>query len=285
MRPPYWVSVLTTSEKFEPILMKFDMYIMAPGPITTTYFIHLHIQVQVILRPTVSRPVCPSIWPPPGTREYFFLSTEMIIRHLSLYNMGRPLWQEDGSVIYSYKCYWVLPALSWVQVLQHLRLYFCCLIWDWVPFLTPFTTSMICWRHSNPPPHGVTSSHQSLCLYLYLLTLLRNGSANPQTNIRTTLEKCRESFYEVRLASKESRRIILCRISYSLFDSGPDVAATLHYSVITSGFQLWNVEFLFRCIEHLNIILYTIGHEMYFISHYNLNSKTVLLHQIFCSVY
>jgi hypothetical protein len=26
--------------------------------------------------------------------------------------MGRPFWREDGSVIYSYKCHWALPARS-----------------------------------------------------------------------------------------------------------------------------------------------------------------------------
>jgi hypothetical protein len=26
-------------------------------------------------------------------------------------SMGRPFWWEDGSIIYSYKCYWALPAL------------------------------------------------------------------------------------------------------------------------------------------------------------------------------
>jgi hypothetical protein len=43
----------------------------------------------------------------------------------------RPLWWEDGSVIYSSNCYWALPALSLsVQVPQNFGPISYCLIWD-----------------------------------------------------------------------------------------------------------------------------------------------------------
>jgi hypothetical protein len=91
-------------------------------------------KVIVILRPTVSRPVYPGIRPPSGNHdEFFFLSTKSIFRYLNFFfNIGRPLLGEDGSVIYSYKRSWVLPALSlsgtksrrtWDDILlSHLRL-------------------------------------------------------------------------------------------------------------------------------------------------------------------
>jgi hypothetical protein len=55
--------------------------------------------------------------------------------------MERPLWREDGSVVYSSQCYWALSALSLsgpsptgTVTLSY------CLIREWVPFLSPLTT-------------------------------------------------------------------------------------------------------------------------------------------------
>jgi hypothetical protein len=46
-------------------------------------------------------------------------------------DVGRPLWQEDGSVIYSYNCFWSLPeqSLSGPSPTE-LTTIFYCLIWD-----------------------------------------------------------------------------------------------------------------------------------------------------------
>jgi hypothetical protein len=54
-----------------------------------------------------------------------------------------PLWREDGSVIYWYKCYWTLPALS-LSGLSPVdqETIFYSLIWDWIPFLSPLPTLM-----------------------------------------------------------------------------------------------------------------------------------------------
>jgi hypothetical protein len=45
--------------------------------------------------------------------------------------VGRPLWREDGSVIYSYNCLWVLPE-QWLSGPNpaELTALFYCLIWD-----------------------------------------------------------------------------------------------------------------------------------------------------------
>jgi hypothetical protein len=66
----------------------------------------------------------------------------------------RLLWREDGSVIYSYNCHWVLPPLSpsglsaaELACIPH------CLIWDWVAFLCVVRFTGLRWRYSDPPPH------------------------------------------------------------------------------------------------------------------------------------
>jgi hypothetical protein len=46
-------------------------------------------------------------------------------------DMGRPLWQEDGSVIYLYNCFWALPEQSLSDASHaELTIIFYCLIWD-----------------------------------------------------------------------------------------------------------------------------------------------------------
>jgi hypothetical protein len=45
--------------------------------------------------------------------------------------MGHPLWREDGSVIYLYNCFWVLPEHSLLgRSPAELTAIFDCLIWD-----------------------------------------------------------------------------------------------------------------------------------------------------------
>jgi hypothetical protein len=95
-------------------------------------------QLKVILQLTVSRPVCPGIRPPSGVRYQFSFSPLEIIFKSFFFKMRRPLWGEDGSVIYWYKCYWVLPAPS-LSGPSHAELdaISYCLIWDSIPFLSP----------------------------------------------------------------------------------------------------------------------------------------------------
>jgi hypothetical protein len=53
-----------------------------------------------------------SPWP-----DFFFLSDDWWFL-----DVGHPLWQEDGSVIYLYNCFWALPEQwLWVEVPQNSR--------------------------------------------------------------------------------------------------------------------------------------------------------------------
>jgi hypothetical protein len=69
-------------------------------------------QSQVILRPTVSQPVCPGVRPPSGTCNQFFFSLawKFSLGSCGFLLMGCLLWWEDRSIIYSY--YWAPQAQS-----------------------------------------------------------------------------------------------------------------------------------------------------------------------------
>jgi hypothetical protein len=56
----------------------------------------------------------------------------------------RPLWREDGSIIYWYKCYWALPVPSHSGPCptEHVTISYY-LIWDWVPFLSHLNTRSV----------------------------------------------------------------------------------------------------------------------------------------------
>jgi hypothetical protein len=60
----------------------------------------------VILRPTISQPVFPGARPPSGIRNRIIFSFpwKLSLDSYWFFIMGRPLWREDGSVIYS--CCW-----------------------------------------------------------------------------------------------------------------------------------------------------------------------------------
>jgi hypothetical protein len=87
-------------------------------------------KVEVNLRPTVSRPVCLGAENPSGTGEQFFSLLEFFYLFYLLDSCGvvilqRPLWREDGSVIYctvaSRPCQ---SSHSWVEIPQNSRPYF-----------------------------------------------------------------------------------------------------------------------------------------------------------------
>jgi hypothetical protein len=84
----------------------------------------LILQVQVNLQVTVSWPVCLGIGLP--SDDCGFL------------DVGRPLWREDGSVIYLYNCCWALPEQSLLgRSPAELTAIFYCLIWDYPQFGGP----------------------------------------------------------------------------------------------------------------------------------------------------
>jgi hypothetical protein len=61
----------------------------------------------------------------PMTR-FFYLSD-----NCRFLDVGHPHWQEDGSVIYSYNCFWALPEQSLLgRSPTELTTIFYCLIWD-----------------------------------------------------------------------------------------------------------------------------------------------------------
>jgi hypothetical protein len=75
------------------------------------------------------------------TTNFSFSPWKYLQAFVLLFGKRCPLWWEVGSVLYSYKCYWALPALSLSDpsptVLETIS---CCLLWDWVPSLSPLMT-------------------------------------------------------------------------------------------------------------------------------------------------
>jgi hypothetical protein len=124
------------------------------------------VEVEVNLRPTVSRPVCPGVRHPSGTRDQCFFLLEVSFRQLWLCYFIAPSLTRGRVCNLLYNCFWALPEQSLLsQNPSELTALFDCLIWDspnpegqvpvfisplnkmtqlypgnWVPFLSPLTT-------------------------------------------------------------------------------------------------------------------------------------------------
>jgi hypothetical protein len=143
----------------------------------------LYIEVEVNLRPTVSRPVCPGIRRPSGTCDQFFFRHEISCRRLWLWYFVAPSLTRGRVCNLLYNCFWALPEQSLLsrspaELTVHILLYHLRLPQPGGPgsriYIPPrnrmallypralgslsvasYDSQGLRWRYSNPPPHGV----------------------------------------------------------------------------------------------------------------------------------
>jgi hypothetical protein len=127
----------------------------------------IEVEVEVNLRPTVSRPVCLVVRRPSGTRDHFFFLLDISFRQLRVHYFVAPSLTRGRICNLLYNCFCTLPEQSLLGLSPaELIAIFYCLIWDspnlegqvpvfispgtgwppnytpghWVPFLSPLTT-------------------------------------------------------------------------------------------------------------------------------------------------
>jgi hypothetical protein len=71
-----------------------------------------YIEVEVKLRPTVSRPVCLGVRRPSGTHDQFFFLLEIFFRQLQVCYFVAPSLTTGRVCNLLYNCFWALPQQS-----------------------------------------------------------------------------------------------------------------------------------------------------------------------------
>jgi hypothetical protein len=80
------------------------------------------VEDEVHLRPTVSRPVCPGVTRPSGTRDQFFFLLEISFRQLKVSYFIAPSLTRGRVRNLLYNCFWALPEQSHLQKSRHILL-------------------------------------------------------------------------------------------------------------------------------------------------------------------
>jgi hypothetical protein len=164
------------------------------------YYFGLHssqscFYVEVNLRPTVSRPALALVSGTHlGPATNFSFSLKFPLDSCGFVILWRPLWREDGSVIYRTVVSGPFhTSHSWVEVPPNSRLYFTVSsetpqpgepgprIYipqeQGGPDIPPDTGFLFCrllrlaglrWRYYNPPPHGLMFLRVCICTYIYI---------------------------------------------------------------------------------------------------------------------
>jgi hypothetical protein len=81
---------------------------------TTWRRVCLVIEVEVTLRPTVSRPVSVDVRRPSGTRDQFYFRLEIFFRQLRVCNFVAPCLTRGRVCNLLYNCFWALPEQSFL---------------------------------------------------------------------------------------------------------------------------------------------------------------------------
>jgi hypothetical protein len=103
-------------------------YILLKKPLNQNL---LYVEVEVNLRPTVSRPVCLGVRRPSGTCNQFFFLLGIFFRQLRVCYFVAPSLTRGRVCNLLYSCFWVLPEQSLLdRSPAELTAIFYCLIWD-----------------------------------------------------------------------------------------------------------------------------------------------------------
>jgi hypothetical protein len=117
--------------------------------ISATFLVILMRRVQLMFWPTVSRPMRLGVGHPFGTHDQILVFPFFYRKIALLFVLGRPLWREDGSVIYSAVCQWSESRRTDNHTsLSHLRLLGSLSV-------ASYDSQGLRWKFSYTPPHGV----------------------------------------------------------------------------------------------------------------------------------